>query len=268
MRVRIIIIALVLVCVFLGVALIKVSKEGEVKIVEKIKKVTEVSNEVTKVSEDLVEQRQVNSLLTNSLAQERKAVTELTQDKARLVGDLQRVTGERDDARSEVERVKLAAAEAAKVAQQEIERHTAKIAQLEKDQEMLVKTMEGLTNQIAMLTIKIAETEKKLAAADGQNDFLLKELNRLRAEKAELERQFNDLLIVKEQAKKLTEEHHVALRLEWMRKGLYQEMKGAERLMQPRPKPSLQSTNFNLDVELRREGAPVIKTSTNAPATK
>lgn len=266
MRARIIIIILVIVSIFLGVALIKVSQNVEVRTVENTKVVTQVSNEISKVSGDLDEQRQVNSLLTNMVEREKKIVTELTQEKAQLKGDLQRVTGERDEAKSEVERVKLAAAEAAKVAQQEIERHVAKIAQLEKEQETLVKTMEGLTNQIALLAVKISETEKKLASAEGQNDFLLKELNRLRAEKAELERQFNDLKIVKEQTKKLTEEHHVALRLEWMRKGLYQDMKGAEMLTRPRTKPATPATNYNLDVELRRDGAPVIKATTNAPA--
>jgi chromosome segregation ATPase len=266
MRARIIIIVLVIVSIFLGVALIKVSKNVEIRTVENTKVVTQVSNEISKVSGDLDEQRQVNSLLTNMVEREKKNVTELTQEKAQLKGDLQRVTGERDEAKSEVERVKLAAAEAAKVAQQEIERHVAKIAQLEKEQETLVKTMDGLTNQIALLAVKISETEKKLASAEGQNDFLLKELNRLRAEKAELERQFNDLKIVKEQTKKLTEEHHVALRLEWMRKGLYQDLKGAEMLSRPRTKPATPATNYNLDVELRRDGAPVIKAATNAPA--
>jgi chromosome segregation ATPase len=151
------------------------------------------------------------------------------------------------------------------VAEKEIARHTTKIAELEKEREVLTRTMEQLTNQIAQLEVKIAETEKQLATATGQNDFLLKELQRLRAEKAELERQFNDLKIVSEQKKKLTEEHHIALRLEWMRRGLYQDMRGGERLTRGLPKPASAVTNANLEAEIRRSGSSTIKGATNTP---
>jgi chromosome segregation ATPase len=263
MRERIVIIVLIIVSILLGAALIRVSKNVEVQKVDVVKTITDFSNTLGQASTQLEEQRQVNIFLTNKLDTEEKKVTDLIQQTNRLAGELQRVTGERDEYRRTAEEVARAAAEAAKIAQQEIERRTAKITELEKERETLTKQMGDLTNQIALLEVKISETEKKLAASEGQNDFLLKELKRLQAEKAELERQFNDLKIVKEQVKKLTEEHHVALRLEWMRRGLYNEMKGAELLMQPRPKPR---TNYNLDVEIRRGAPPTIKSGTNAPA--
>ncbi len=41
------------------------------------------------------------------------------------------------------------------------------------------------------------------------------------AEKAELERQFNDLAVLRAQVSKLKEELSVARRLEWIRQGLF-----------------------------------------------
>lgn len=267
MRARIVIIVLVLVCVLLGVALIKVSNRPEQQQVERerIKIITDFSNNLDQASSKLEEQRQVNIRLTNMLETAEVKVAELTQQSERLKGEVQRVTSELEDTKKANAAIQEAAREAAKIAEQEIQRRTAKIAELEKERETLTRTMEGLTNQIAILEVKIAETEKKLAAAEGQNDFLLKELTRLRREKAELERQFNDLKIVKEQVKKLTEENHIALRLEWMRKGLYNDMRGGERMTPNRTKPA-PAVKPNLDVELRRDGPPVIKSATNAPA--
>ncbi|MCX8155839.1 MAG: hypothetical protein N3J91_05210 [Verrucomicrobiae bacterium] len=270
MRAKVAIIILVAVCVLLGVALISVSqktkaREKESVTIQKTNWV-EISNTLASTSSKVEELQQVNTHLTNQLASERRKVETLTGETKRLEGTLQRVTAERDDLKQEIEQVKKAAAEAAAVAEKEIARHTAKIAELEKEREVLTRTMEQLTNQIAQLEVKIAETEKQLAAATGQNDFLLKELQRLRAEKAELERQFNDLKIVSEQKKKLTEEHHIALRLEWMRRGLYQDMRGGERLVRGLPKPASATTNASLEAEIRRSGSSTIKSATNAPA--
>jgi chromosome segregation ATPase len=268
MRARVIIIVLVVVCVFMGVALINVSKNVEVQTVDKNKTVTEFSNKVEVTSTLLEDYKVANTNLNQQLTAEKGQVNNLIQDKKRLEGDLERVSSERDDVKRQAETAAKAAEEAAKIAQQEIERRTAKIAELEQQRETLTKTMDGLTNQIAMLEVKISDTEKKLASAEGQNDFLVKELKRLQSEKAELERQFHDLKIVKEQVKKLTEEQHVSLRLEWMRRGLYNDMKGAEQLTKPRVKPAAANTNVNLDVEIKRTGGATIKSATNTPAMK
>lgn len=270
MRAKLAILVLVVVCVFLGVALINVSRkvkerEKESVTLQKTNWV-EISNTLATTSSKVEELQQVNNHLTNQLVTERRKVDTLTAETKRLEGTLQRVTSERDDLKQEIEQVKKAAAEAAAVAEKEIARHTTKIAELEKEREVLTRSMEQLTNQIAQLEVKISETEKQLAAATGQNDFLLKELQRLRAEKAELERQFNDLKIVSEQKKKLTEEHHVALRLEWMRRGLYQDMRGGERLMQRQTKPSSDKAPAQLEAEIRRSGGATIKGATNAPS--
>jgi hypothetical protein len=92
----------------------------------------------------------------------------------------------------------------------------------------------------------------------------LKELKRLQSEKMELERQFNDLAMLRDQVRKLKEELSTASRLDWLRRGLYGSTpKGAEKLRQP-----LTTTNNlkNLDVELHQSGAVKINSPTNAPA--
>ena len=57
---------------------------------------------------------------------------------------------------------------------------------------------------------------------------------RLIAEKAELERQFNDLTVLRAQVAKLKQAMNIARRLEWIRQGLFasSEQKGAQKLMQ------------------------------------
>ena len=100
------------------------------------------------------------------------------------------------------------------------------------------------------------QTEKKLSASEGDREFLLKELKRLQTEKAELERQFNDLSVLRTQVSKLKEELSVSRRLEWIRMGIYgfQDKKGAEQLMQTKT-PAAAKTNFNLSVELKQDGS-------------
>jgi hypothetical protein len=96
--------------------------------------------------------------------------------------------------------------------------------------------------------------------------LLLRELKRLQAEKAELERQFNDLVLVREQFRKLKEELSIARRLDWIRRGLYgaTERKGAELLQRGMVAPPVR-TNYNLDVEIKKDGGAKINAAPNAP---
>jgi len=99
-------------------------------------------------------------------------------------------------------------------------------------------------------------------------------MKRLMAEKSELERQFNDLAVLRKQVVKLKEELSVARRLEWIRKGLFaqDDQKGAQRLMQLN-NPTLASaknanTNaYDLNVEVNADGSvKVIPPLTNSAA--
>jgi hypothetical protein len=88
----------------------------------------------------------------------------------------------------------------------------------------------------------------------------------LQAEKAELERQFNDLAALRDQVRKLKDELSIARRLEWIRRGLYGSEKGAEKLQKGLASVPGQ-TNFDLNVEIRQDGgAKIVQPPTNAPA--
>ena len=92
------------------------------------------------------------------------------------------------------------------------------------------------------------------------------------SEKAELERQFNDLTVMRAQVSKLKEELSIARRLEWIRQGVFAraEQKGAQQLMQglsaqPAKAPK---TSYDLNVEVSTDGSVrVIPPSTNAAPT-
>jgi hypothetical protein len=93
-------------------------------------------------------------------------------------------------------------------------------------------------------------------------------------EKAELERQFNDLDVLRKQVAKLKEELSIARRLEWIRKGLFaaSEQKGAQGLLMKGPGavPAARtdtSNHFDLNVEVNADGTVrVIPPLTNNPA--
>ena len=154
-----------------------------------------------------------------------------------------------------------------------MERKDAKIAELTSQTNVLSRKMDDLTSSIGSLSKQIADTEKKLTASEGDREFLLKELKRLQSEKAELERQFNDLSALRTQVAHLKEELSIARRLEWIRMGIYglQEQKGAERLMAKTPIPG-PSNNYNLNVELKQDGGAVIvprqTNATSAPVAR
>ena len=92
-------------------------------------------------------------------------------------------------------------------------------------------------------------------------------MKRLQTEKAELERKFNDLAVLRDQVRKLRDELSIARRLDWIRRGLYGSEKGAEKLQKGLAAAGPQ-TNYDLNVEIKQSGgAKIASPSTNAPAT-
>jgi DNA repair exonuclease SbcCD ATPase subunit len=157
---------------------------------------------------------------------------------------------------------------AAEAARADIERRDAQIAKLTTETNAMTQKLDDLNSAIGKLGKQITDTETKLAASEGDREFLLKELKRLQVEKAELERQFNDLAALRSQVAKLKEELSIARRLEWIRLGIYgaSEKKGAEKLMAgstPQPK----TNNFNLNVELKQDGGAQVVTPDKPAAT-
>ena len=218
--------------------------------------ILDISNKLDQTSKNLDEQVQVNSTLQGNLEQRKRDLLDTSNSLVKVTADLARTRNEAQ-----------AAAEAAKA---ELAQRDQRINELETQRSDLTKKMDDLTLNIDKLGLQIADTEKKLTASEGDREFLLKELKRMQAEKAELERQFNDLSVLRAQVAKLKDELSISRRLEWIRMGIYgaQERKGAEILMtgvnNAPAKPK-----FDLNVELKQDGgATVVPTQTNAgPAT-
>jgi len=248
------IVFLILASLGLGVGLLMRHKQAEEVKRQDDAKITVLSKTVEDTKSKLDEQEKLAMYLQTNLVLRTEELSGASNNLTKLSADLMRTQKEMQ-----------AAAEAAKA---EIERRDAQISQLTTQTNALTLKMDDLTASIGKLGNQIAATERKLAASEGDREFLLKELKRLQVEKAELERQFNDLSALRTQVAKLKEELSIARRLEWLRMGIYgqQEKKGAERLMAGATTPG-RSNNFSLNVELKQDGGATVIGSTNKAAT-
>ncbi|MGV3774493.1 MAG: hypothetical protein ACO1QB_16455 [Verrucomicrobiales bacterium] len=217
--------------------------------------ILQFSNKVVVTETKLNEQIQVNDLLMTNLAQKTVEVEQLSNVLA--------------TARTTLTRVQEEAKTAATNAAAEVAKRDARIGELETQRDDLTKRMTDLNGQINNLEGQISDTQRKLSASEGDREFLLKELKRMQTEKSELERQFNDIAMLREQVRKLRDELSVSRRLDWIRRGLYGQLKGAERLQQGFPTPAAGRTNYDLNVEIKQTGeARVVPNAiTNASAT-
>jgi chromosome segregation ATPase len=247
------IVVLVVLCIALGVGLlIRHAKAVQEQQAAEARIMT-LSNQWVKTESDLSDQRKVNSTLEQTL--ENRA------------GEVQGLSNKLESLTSTLVKTEEDAKTAAKQAKDEIAKRDAKISDLEGQNDDLTKKMTDLTTSINILETQIADTQKKLAASDVDREFLMKELKRLQAEKAELERKFNDLAVLRDQVRKLRDEMSIARRLEWIRRGLYGSERGAERLQKGLAAAGPQ-TNYDLNVEIKQSGgAKITSPATNAPAT-
>ncbi len=251
------IVILLLLAAGLGAALLYRHNDAVKKQGEDHTHIVTLSNTVVETQSKLEDQQRIAAILETNLnltVQERTAISnnfvKVTADLAKAQKDAQ------------------AAAEAAKA---EMAKRDTRIAELASQIDDQTKKMVDLNSSIEGLNKLIVDTEKKLAASEGDRTFLLKELKRLQAEKAELERQFNDLAVLRTQVAKLKEELSISRRLEWLRMGIYgPPAKGAEKLitgLASAGTPAAPKTNFNLNVELKQDGSAAILTpATNGPA--
>ncbi len=213
--------------------------------------ILQLSNQWQQTSAKLEEQTKVNTLLETNLSARTSELGQFSNQWVNTAATL---------AKTEAE-----AKVAAETAKEEIAKRDGKIKELENQNDDMTKAMEGLKGSITTLEAQIATTEKKLASAEGDRAFLLKELKRLQAEKAELERQFNDLAVLRTQVRKLRDELSIARRLDWIRRGLYGDLKGGQRLQQGMAAAAAK-TNYDLNVEIKRDGgATILPRTTNAP---
>jgi len=255
------IVILILAAVGLGVGLMMRHKTAvEVKKQDEEIKLM-LSNDLATTQTKLDEEQKVNLLLNTNLALKGEELSSTANTLAKVNADLARTQKEMQ-----------AAAESAR---SEIERRDAQIAQLTSQTNALTIKMDDLTSSIDKLGRQISDTQRKLSASEGDKEFLITELKRMQTEKADLERQFNDLAVLRTQISKLKEEMSIARRLEWIKMGIYgaQDKKGAERLMDRNQTAVLAKTNnFDLNVELRQDGGATVlpppATPPPAPATK
>jgi len=259
MKSKIAIVILVLVSLGLGLALITQKRNADRVQIELQEQVNYNSNELVRTSAKLEEQTQVNTKLSGDLDSRGGELRQLSNNLSKVITDL-----EKSDAQAK------ATAEQLRNAQADLARKDQKITELEGERAVLGKQMDQLTNSIGDLEKLIASTEQKLATAQGEKNFLLKELTRLRAEKAELERQFNDLAVLRAQVSRLKEEMAIARRLEFIRLNLFgvTSKGGASQLMTPPRAPLPAATNYDLNVEIRQGGSARVVAPTNAPATR
>lgn len=260
------IIILILLCVGLIVALVVNQQKATALHTADTKTIVSKSNELVQTTTELEEVRKVNTDLNKDLDTRKSELLTMTNHLNDVSGTL---------AKTE-DLLKTTQEQRAK----EVADRDAKIAALESQNLALDQRALELNGAITNLTAQIDDTQKKLAASEGDKAFLQKELTRLMSEKAELEKQFNDLKVLRTQVAKLQEELTISRRLEWIRQGLFarDSKKGAQLLMENKAPafPSTPSTNptskagkYDLNVEVSSDGTvKVIPPMTNAPASK
>ncbi len=252
------VIVMTIVCLGLIIALVFARKQSTEKQKTDADKIHTLSNQWVETSANLDDQRQVNASLEKDLDTQRKAYADLTNNFAQVSTELEET------------------ASSLKLTKDEVNKRDAKIAELENQNVVLDQRAMSLSQSITNLTQQIELTQQKLAASEGDKDFLEKELQRLMAEKAELERQFNDLTVLRAQVSKLKAELSISRRLDWIRRGIMAsfEQKGAEKLMAglastSAPPAQVKSDHYDLNVEVNADGTVKVippLTTTNSPA--
>ena len=232
-----------LVAVALVIALIFRNHQAEQREQTDAATITLHSNNWVKANADLQDARQANINLETQLTDAKTEVTNLTTQVTNLTDNL---------AKKETELLDVQAA--LQAAKDEVAKRDARIAELEAQNQTLEKQAADLNVAIANLNIQIDDTRNKLYAAEGDKAALEKELRRLLTEKAELERKFNDLSILRAQVRKLKSELTTAKRLEWLRAGIgTTEPKGAEKLTNTGA--AARRKQYDLNVEVKSDGS-------------
>lgn len=237
----------------LGVGWLLTSREAGQRAAESAARIARMSNDLVETAGRLTrEQGEAMRLQTNLALRSR----ELEAVSNRWTTTAEALIKTEADARA-----------AAAAARAEIEKRDKQIGELEGQRDDLTQRMDGLTGEIENLNGRISDTERKLAASEGNRDQLQKELRRLLAEKADLERRFNDLAALREQVRKLKDELNMARRIDLIRRGLYgSDKKGAQVLNEGirRPAAPVAASNVPVQAEIGTDGS--VKVSGAAPS--
>jgi dynactin complex subunit len=246
MKARTGVVILVVICVGVVIAFLAEKEHADNQQKQNAYAISDFSNQLASANLNLDGLRQVNLILTNDLVAAQQTLTVLSNQYVATSASLSNTTT------------------ALKTAQDQI-------ADLESQNQVLDQQVVNMTNTIENLSAQITATQMKLVESETNNGFLENELKRQVAEKAELERKFNDLSAVRAQTRKLRNDLLIARRLEWMRAGTdpTQQHKGAQLLMAraPTTNRAVGPAHYDLNVEVNSDGSvQVIPTTTNVPA--
>jgi septal ring factor EnvC (AmiA/AmiB activator) len=258
MKGKFFLIILLVVCCVLGFSLFVTNNKAKEEKLKDVSQISRLSNDLVAVQGNLAEQKTVNVTLEGNLSQ-------LKAEAGQVSNKLSVTEATLNMTETSLKKAQEDAKVAAELAAAEVAKRDSKIKELEGQNDEMTKKMVDLNGSIGSLEKQIADTETKLAASEGDRAFLMKELKRLQFEKAELERQFNDLAVLRDQVRKLKEELSIAKRLDWIRRGFYasSSQKGAEVQYRGTARVVPATNTTALNVELRQDGA--VKVQTNAP---
>lgn len=130
--------------------------------------------------------------------------------------------------------------------------------------------IKDLNSQMATKNQAIEDISRRLESSENDREHLLRERDKLIAEKAELEKQFQDIVVLRQKVQRLQVELMASKKLEWLRRGFYglARKKGGAQLMSMSKKPMQKTvtTTADLNVEVRRDGTvKIVPIETNSP---
>lgn len=260
MNTKIIVAVLAVLSVALLIGLIVVKNSGDTQHEKDASSIVDFSNQVVSADQHIDSLDQVNLSLTNDLILSQQQAEQLSNSLATAAATLASTKASLASVQDQLGTLT-----------NQVATLSSQVADLQAQNTELDQRAVELTNTIARLSDQIADTENKLAVATTNNAFLQSELEKQLAEKAELERKFNDLDTVRAQLRKLKDELYVARRMELNR---YQNgnKKLGTLLIQRTPLASPakgSQPNYDLDVEVGSDGSVKVIPplgATNAPA--
>jgi len=244
---------LIVVSIGLGVALITRHRKAVDSHAQDEALIIRFSNDWQQASVKLDDAEKLNSFLSTNISQVAQDLSTYSNNFIKSSADLAKLQAE--------------SKAAAEVAAMELQKRDDKIAQMEGERESLVRQLAAVTASLEKLNQQISQTEQQLATSEGDREFLLVELKRMQSEKAELERSFNDLALLRQQVSKLRDELVVARRLDWATRGVVSRAhaKGATGLMSPGRSRTGPAPSYDLNVEIGQDGSIKVVPATNAP---
>ncbi len=261
MKAKIIIVVLAVICIGLGIALIATKNQSDDLHAKDVSSIGDFSNQVVNADQHIDSLNQVNLSLTNDLALSHQQAADLSNSLASAAETLASTKSALASVQDQV--VTLT---------NQVSTLNVQISDLQSQNQVLDQRATDLTNTIARLNVQIEDTENRLAIAETNNVFIQGELKKELAEKAELERKFNDLNEVRAQVRKLKDELFVARRLQ-LDRYTNGTKKGGALLIQRTPLYNANTNspeNYNLNVEVGSDGSvkviPPIGGSTNSAA--